>query len=76
MSAALDSVAAGCVVLLAICYALYALGPVKLKTWVLQQIGKYLGIRVLSFMLKRQTGCNGCAAAGKPHPIGKQSARS
>lgn len=76
MTAALDNVAVGCAVLLAVCYALYALGPAKFKTWVLQQIGKYLGIRALSFVLRRQTGCNGCAAAGKHHPIGRGSARN
>lgn len=68
MVEALDYFAVAFLVMLALSYAVYALGPANLKTWILKQIGRYFGLKVLSLFLKRNSACDGCAAAGTHRP--------
>lgn len=72
MSKVLDGLLVTAIVLSCLAYASYALGPSKLKTWMLAQIGRYLGLRALSFVLRRSSsGCDGCSAAGKHSPANR-----
>lgn len=65
MAELLANLAVGCIVALAVCYAAYALGPAKLRTWLLTQIGRIFGVRVLGFVLRHsKAGCGDCAQAG------------
>lgn len=75
MAHAVDNLLVALVVLIALCYAIYALGPAKLKTWALAQIGRYLGLRVLGLLTRKSSsGCAGCAAAST-HPAAKSILR-
>lgn len=61
----LANLAVGCVVAVAALYAAYALGPAKFRTWVLTQIGRIFGTRILGFLLRHsRSGCGDCAQPG------------
>jgi len=64
----LDILGVTVIVLLAASYAVYALGTAALRKRVLSWIGRHLGVRVVTLLLPRQGGCDGCSQATH-HPV-------
>lgn len=60
------------IVIAALCYAIYKFAPAKLRTWVLTQVGRVFGVRVLAFVLRHSSrGCGECGDAR--HPLAKKT---
>jgi len=69
MTNLLDHVVVATLVTLSTLFVLYSLGPARTKKWMLSQVARYFGLRVLLLVMPKQGGCSGCDAATSHAPV-------
>ena len=65
MSQLLDTLLVTLLVVISTLSVAYSLSPLAAKKWVLSRVSHYFGIKVMTWMLPKNCGCDDCPSANK-----------
>jgi len=64
MNPIIDHVVVTVLVAVSSLIVVYTLSPKKAQRWVLSKLSRYVGLRVVTWLLPKQCGCEDCPSTG------------